>query len=205
VNTFELIYGRGLKRLEQIASVVLFMMILCAGLFNLYGQRTDHPQTMNAREVMVLSAVFLCMLGGVIATRKYRHIAVDAVTPYIPERMRRRVEGILSLVSMYVCIRVSLIAFGMHGRGVETTDIPVSITLATFIFFFLMAFHFAVNAVIRLYGKTPEELGLAVSDEFGDMEVETDSTSLEAPGDEDNSGEEARPEPAPETQNEAGE
>ena len=200
MKTFELIYGKGLRRLEQAASVVLFMMILLTGLFNLYGQRTDHPETMNARHLMVLSAVFLCMLGGVIATRKYRHIAVDAVTPYIPEALRRRLEGVLCVVSTYVCIRIALIASDMHGRGSESTDIPSSITLATLIFFSLAAFHFAVNAVIRLQGKTPEELGLADPDAFEVFDMDEDDAVSEETSDDEETVEET-----PETQNEAGE
>ncbi len=172
MKTFELLYGKVLRRLEQTAALVLFLVILGAGLFNLYGQKADHSQTMYARHIMVLCAVFLCMLGGVIATRKFRHIAVDAVTPYIKEHLRRRLEGILSVVSVYVCIRIAYIAMAMHNKGASKTDIPGSITLATLIFFSLMAFHFAVNAVIRLQGKTPEELGLAVPDELCDVDLD---------------------------------
>ncbi|MBR58441.1 MAG: hypothetical protein CMH54_10520 [Myxococcales bacterium] len=172
MKAFELFYGKLLRRLEQGAALVLFLVILAAGLFNLYGAKTDHPQTMYARHIMVLCAVFLCMLGGVIATRKYRHIAVDAVTPYIKENLRRRLEGVLSLISVYVCVRIAYIAMDMHQRGAAKTDIPGSITLATMIFFFLMAFHFLVNAVIRLQGKTLEDLGLAVPDEFCDVDLD---------------------------------
>ena len=142
------------------------------------------------------------MLGGVIATRKYRHIAVDAVPPYIREGLRRRLEGVLSAVSAYVCIRIATIAYEMHGRGSETTDIPGSITLATLIFFSLAAFHFAVNAVIRLRGQTPEELGLAEPDAFEDFNMDEEEEASEGGETPD---EEEPSESTSDTQNEADE
>ena len=123
--------------------------------------------------VFVLS-FYLCMAGGILATRRATHIRIDAITPHLPEAFRLRLEGFLMLLSAGVSAFIAKASWeyvshirddamlipGLDGTmwQASTWRWPLGVC------FSWIALHFLVGGAVRIAGYTAEEAGIAVAD-----------------------------------------
>jgi TRAP-type C4-dicarboxylate transport system permease small subunit len=183
---FWFFYETVLVWLEKAAALVLLSIILVSGVMGAVGPKFGYTGNVEAKHRMVICSVYLCLLGAVIATRKCKHIAVDAITPHIAERFRVKLEGLLMLVGAFAVI---LVAY-KSGQVPEKT-VSSSLRVPVMIAFYYMGFHFIVTGVGRLVGvilgevegmdldldEAPSGLTGTPEETSGEAEVQVDDTS----------------------------
>ena len=196
---FWFFYDTVLVAIEKATSLILLTIVLFSGLMGTIGPKFCYTGNVEAKHRMVICSVYLCLLGAVIATRKCKHIAVDAITPHLSDRVRHKLEGILMLIG---AVSVSIVAY-KAGEVPEKT-VSSSLRIPVMIAFFNIGFHFAVTGVARLMGiilgdvEGPlEESGSAEADHQAANEAasiesvqEPSAEEAEAPADEDEDHEE---------------
>ena len=166
------LYAEWLASLERFIVVILTAALCLGGLAVIFGV-FDDPGTVQT--VLYAVAFYLGLFGGVLATRKANHIAIDAVTHYLPARVQLRLEGLIMLGSAVVVLWIGERAYyyvyhvvtdhqeliPAMGGGVWALRPwvwPIGLC------FGWMGLHFLVGGMVRLAGKRPEELGLAPSE-----------------------------------------
>lgn len=106
---------------------------------------------------------YVGLFGAVVATRQARHIAIDAVTPYLPRRVRTAVSALLLLASAVVCAWITVTAHRYVTDVITAEDRFLPDKIAWYwrnrlwkwplvVGFALMTLHFAVAGGTRLLG-----------------------------------------------------
>jgi TRAP-type C4-dicarboxylate transport system permease small subunit len=155
-----ILYRDWLSKLESSIVLVLLALLIYFGIMSVFGPRFGYRYGVEARENMKLVSFYLCMFGGVLATRRAGHIAVDAITPHLRKELRLRIEGWLMLFAGSVTTYVGLAAVDYVKSPIIPDDL-VKWRWQIALIFFWIAFHFVVNGVVRVLGKEMVELGLA--------------------------------------------
>lgn len=162
------LYAVWLARLERLIVVLLMAGLVLGGLAVMLELVQD---TGTLSSVVYALAFYVCLFGGVIASRKANHIAIDAFTQAIPAGPRLRLEGLIMLLSAAVIVWIGASALEYAnvivqddsefvkamGGGVWAKRVwvwPIGPT------FGWMALHFAVGGVVRALGRRPEDIGL---------------------------------------------
>jgi len=155
-----ILYRDWLSKLETSIVLILLALVVFFGIMSVFGPRFGYRHGVESRENMKLVSFYLCMFGGVLATRRAGHIAVDAITPHLRKEIRLRIEGWLMLFAASVTTYVGLAAVDYVKSGIISEDL-VRWRWQIALIFFWIALHFMVNGVVRVLGKEMVELGLA--------------------------------------------
>lgn len=174
VRILALAYGVWLRHLEHVIVSLLVLIVIGLGLLLTAGRSLGLvlSDAATLQTVMFALTFYLCLFGGVLATRRANHIAIDVVTPYLKPRVRIRLEGLLLLGSGVVAYWIAQEAWryvaefvpadvqfipGKEGSlwSLQTWRWP------TGIMFVWMSLHFVVGGAVRLAGHHPWEYGLA--------------------------------------------
>lgn len=162
------LYAVWLARLEAWLVVALAVAVLTLGT----GLVLDvWDKTSTVQLAMYALTFYLCFVGAVVATRRNGHIAVDAVAPHLPERLRLRLQGALLLGAGAASVWLAAVAHEYvteivpaSKQFIQGNEGPLWSARVwlwpTVVCCAWMALHFAVGGVIRLAGRTPEALGL---------------------------------------------
>ena len=163
------LYGRLLLRVEYAIVLIFFTAMVLGATLHLFDAFEDASA---AQLVVFATAFYLCLFGAVIATRRSHHIAVDAITPRLAPKIRRRVEGALLVVSGGVVVYLTALASTyIFGEAVQADATFLSGDerwfwrrrlwyAPTVSGFGLMALHFLVIGGIKLSGRDPAALGV---------------------------------------------
>ena len=166
-------YAGPLAHLERAIVVLLAVLVVLGGLAVASGRGLNVTvlDAATLQTLVFVLAFYLSLFGAILATRRAGHIAVDAITPHLPEGIRRRLEGALMLLSAAVALFIARAAWRYVGvfipedahfiPGLESPLFstrlwrwPVGLCFAW------MAVHFAVGGAVRVMGREPWELGL---------------------------------------------
>jgi len=142
---------RALVRAETVFLVaVLSAMILLAFaqvvLRNVFGAGLIWGDTIVRHLVL-----WVGFAGAAIAASSGRHIAIDALTKFLPERLKLLAKSMTSLFAVIVCVLLadasySLLLDEMEFGGTMALDIPSWVGVVILPpGYLLMAFHFAVR------------------------------------------------------------
>jgi len=165
-----------LKRLDdliaRVEKILLFSMLFSIVGVNLLqiGIRLLQSLLRNVGSDMVLSApswpadvnrmlvLWIAMVGGSLATRTNEHIKVDFFSRVLPERPRRLVGALISLIGITVCLLLVFFSLEFLKMEYELEETLVAIPLPLWIIqiiipvgFFIIAFRF----FLHLLGGTP--------------------------------------------------
>jgi TRAP-type C4-dicarboxylate transport system permease small subunit len=168
------LYGKLLLWIEWGLVVVLTSVVVTLSMMSLISSSfgVDLGDGPTIQTVTYALCFYLCLFGAVIATRRASHIGVDAVTPHLKPAVRLRVEGGLQVVAGVAAVWLGLTAWAYTFETVQEDARFVPGTLSdwfltqrwvwpTGLCFFWIAFHFFVGGLVRVFGKSPSDLGLA--------------------------------------------
>jgi len=165
---FIFIYSVVLATVERWIVVALAAAVVLGGLAVAAGRTfgLDVGDAPTIQTVVFVLCFYLCMAGGIVATRRAAHIKIDAVTPHLPETFKLRLEGVLLLLSAVVSVLVALAAWRYVNTLIPEGDSlipgaegpwwskrawrwPIGLCFAW------MSLHFLVGGVMRLMGIVP--------------------------------------------------
>jgi len=159
------LYEVHLARIEIGIVIVLLITVIGLSLLLILSRNFDFqfgdPSILN--RLVFVCTFYLCLFGGVLATRTSRHIKIDVIEPYLPSSWSTRLDGFLFLVAGIV----SLIIASTATRFILTIIEPgASLIPATddwylrerlwkwpiVLVFLLIALHFFVHGTRRIRG-----------------------------------------------------
>jgi TRAP-type C4-dicarboxylate transport system permease small subunit len=150
-----------LYRLEDMLLIGLFMMMLGMAVLQIF-LREFFSLGLSWGDLMVrMLVLWICLFGAMVATRQDKHIHIDILTRYMPERAKLIVERFVRMVTAAICLfmglqgikRVQLdfehgtMAFGALPAWVCEAVIPLG--------FGVMALRYFILS-IHPYNKTQE-------------------------------------------------
>jgi TRAP-type C4-dicarboxylate transport system permease small subunit len=154
--------------LNKIEGVVLIFLLLVM-LFMAFGQvvlRNFFSGGLVWGDILLRHLVlWIGFLGAALATSGERHLNIDILTRYLPERLRRAVAALSNVFAAAVCFflfRASLtfIGFEIVNKNTVFADIPSWFAQIIIpIGFGLLTFHFIVRAILD--AVTAMQKGLA--------------------------------------------
>ena len=154
--------------LNKIEGVVLIFLLLVM-LFMAFGQvvlRNFFSGGLVWGDILLRHLVlWIGFLGAALATSGERHLNIDILTRYLPERLRRAVAALSNVFAAAVCFflfRASLtfIGFEIVNKNTVFADIPSWFAQIIIpIGFGLLTFHFIVRAILD--AATAMQKGLA--------------------------------------------
>jgi len=174
VQALVFLYGKLLRWIEWGLLVVLTLVVVTLSMMTLisssFGVELGDGPTIQT--VTYALCFYLCLFGGVLATRRANHIAVDAITPHLKPAVRLRLEGVLQLVAGVASVWLAKTAWAYAYETVQDDArfIPGTVSdwfltrfwvWPTGVCFSWMALHFFVGGLVRVAGKRPVDLGLA--------------------------------------------
>jgi TRAP-type C4-dicarboxylate transport system permease small subunit len=143
--------------LNKIEGAVLIFLLLVM-LFMAFGQvvlRNFFSGGIVWGDILLRHLVlWIGFLGAALATSGERHISIDALTRYLPERLKRAVATITNIFAAFVCFllfRASLtfINFEIANKNTVFGEVPSWIAQIIIpVGFGLLVFHFIVRAVL---------------------------------------------------------
>ena len=159
------LYEVHLARVEISIVIILLVTVIGLSLLLILSRNFDFqvgdPSMLN--RLVYACTFYLCLFGGVLATRTSRHIKIDAIEPYLPNSWSTRLDGFLFLIAGIVSLIIAAIA----TRFILTIIEPgASLIPATddwylrerlwkwpmVLVFVLIALHFFVHSVRRIRG-----------------------------------------------------
>lgn len=165
------LYGVALARVEQWLVFALLMAVIGLSAVELIVRnlQLDLFDRVTAQVASYFLAFHLGLFGGVLACRDARHIAIDALAPHLPQRLRRPIQAVLLAVAALTCAWLAAVAWDYVFHQIEagTTIVPGltsgfwSERLWKFplvMAFAWMALHFGVTAVAAARGTLPDPL-----------------------------------------------
>jgi C4-dicarboxylate transporter, DctQ subunit len=154
--------------LNKIEGAVLIFLLLVM-LFMAFGQvvlRNFFSGGLVWGDILLRHLVlWIGFLGAALATSGERHLNIDILTRYLPERLRRAVAALSNVFAAAVCFflfRASLtfIGFEIVNKNTVFADIPSWFAQIIIpIGFGLLTFHFIVRAILD--AVTAMQKGLA--------------------------------------------
>jgi TRAP-type C4-dicarboxylate transport system permease small subunit len=143
--------------LNKIEGAVLIFLLLVM-LFMAFGQvvlRNFFSGGIVWGDILLRHLVlWIGFLGAALATSGERHISIDALTRYLPERLKRAVATLTNIFAAFVCFllfRASLtfIDFEIANKNTVFGEVPSWIAQIIIpVGFGLLVFHFVVRAVL---------------------------------------------------------
>lgn len=139
-----------LYRLEDVILIGLFMMMLGMAVLQIF-LREFFSAGLSWGDLMVrMLVLWICLFGAMVATRQDKHIHIDILTRYMPERAKHIVERLVRIATAAIClfmawqgirlVRLDLeygtIAFGVVPAWICEAVIPVG--------FFVMALRYFI-------------------------------------------------------------
>lgn len=157
-------YDSTLKVIEVWVVMVLLLGVVLSTFINILDRNLDLGVWDYALvEKLVYSCIFFIgMFGGVIAARRSKHIAIDAIGHFLSERTRKGLHFVLQLIGGLTCLALASACYdwiytivsadetlveGNHAWWLNTRlwRWPIVISFAW------MALHFMVNSGRNLY------------------------------------------------------
>lgn len=164
-------YDGPLASLERGIVVLLATVVVLGGLYLTVGRgiKVTLIDAATIQTVVFLLTFYLALFGGVLATRRWNHIAIDAVTPHLKPDFRHRLEGVLGVVSGVVALGIAFSAFryvftivdadaeiipGLEGAiwSARLWRFPIGLC------FVWISIHFFVGGITRLRTDPPAEI-----------------------------------------------
>lgn len=138
-----------LRRLEKTLAAASLLLLLLLSLLQIFLRNVfdfGYPEI----DIINRNLLIICgAMGAVLATDSLRHIKIDALTPLLSERLRRRLRCPLALFSAGVCLLMAWYALAFvrdewqYAPANERWTLPF--TLIYPLGFALLALHFALN------------------------------------------------------------
>jgi TRAP-type C4-dicarboxylate transport system permease small subunit len=155
------IYDGALKQLEIWILSIALLVVIGASALNIVFRNLDWA-VWNAtvvNQIVYALTFYLGIFGGVIAARRAQHISVDALSHYMPDRLRNSLGVILQLVGAATCLMLMSLAHEWVGK-IDSDDFLVPRMSKWWLqrqlwlwpmvgAFGLMTLHFVVNAIRR--------------------------------------------------------
>lgn len=139
-----------------------------------------HLWDASAVNMAIYSTTFYCgLFGAVVATRRLRHIRIDALAPYLPRHISTKIDAVTSWIAAFACVWLTIVAIEFIQGGIIAVDDQLVPGKEGWFWqtrlwkwpmvvgFALMALHFAVAGTLRLLGKSTHSDNL-VAAEGGD-------------------------------------
>lgn len=159
------LYDGVLGRLEQGVLGALLATVILLSFVEILNRNLglDLGESAAINRVTFTLVFYVGLFGAVVATRQVRHIAIDAVTPYLPPRVRTAVSAFLLLASGVVCAWITLTAHRYVTEVIAPDDRFLPDKVAWYwrdqlwkwplvVGFALMTLHFFVAGTVRLRG-----------------------------------------------------
>ena len=154
------IYDDVLKHLEVAILTIMLLGVVLATFVNILDRNFQLGLWDYAVvEKMVYSVVFFIgLFGGVVASRRAKHIAIDAVAHFLPPKPRMFLAALLQMICSGVCIVLTVASYQwiMQVLEPESSLLPARSEwylnerlwrYPTVLAFALMSLHFAVNGL----------------------------------------------------------
>jgi len=149
---------RGLHRAEDFLLAALLGSLLLLALLQI-GLRVFFDSGLEwAEPVGRMGVLWLALLGALGATRKRRHIAIDALARVLPPNLHRAAWAVSQLATATICAALAWYGWGMvlleqEVPGMFIPGIPSWWPMLAFpAGFALMSVRFAISA----FGQPPE-------------------------------------------------
>ena len=164
-------YDDVLKVTEVWLVLILLFVVILATFLNILDRNfgLDLWEYAIVEKMVYSFTFFIGLFGGVIASRRAKHIAIDAVTHFLPTRTRAGLAVVLQLIGAMTCFMLTYAAYDWLYSTIEEhvtllegrTEWWLSTRLwrwPTVIAFGWMGLHFLVNAGRFYYDfvKPPE-------------------------------------------------
>jgi len=91
------------RRIEEALFAVILLGMIVAGLIPIFSRRFLPVGLTWPEPLMKQMVLWVALLGAGAATQERSHIAVDAVTHFLPQRARSVVRGLTHLGSAILC------------------------------------------------------------------------------------------------------
>jgi TRAP-type C4-dicarboxylate transport system permease small subunit len=142
-----------LYRLEDIFLIGLFMMLLGMAVFQIFLREFFAAGIAWGDLFVRMMVLWICLFGAMVATRQDKHITIDILTRYMPERAKNIVGRFARFATAAICIFMAwqgiklvqldleygTIAFGAVPAWMCETVIPVG--------FAVMAFRYLILSI----------------------------------------------------------
>jgi TRAP-type C4-dicarboxylate transport system permease small subunit len=153
-----------LHRLEDLLLIGLFMMMLGVAVFQIF-LREFFSSGLSWGDLMVrMLVLWICLFGAMVATRQDKHIHIDILTRYMPERAKHLVQRGVHFVTAAICFFMAFqgmklvrldfehgtIAFGVVPAWVCEAVIPLG--------FAVMALRYVILSIHPLKKAPGSEL-----------------------------------------------
>lgn len=158
-----LLYDGVLGRLEQVVLGLLLALVIALSFIEILNRNLDLTlwEAAAANRITFSLVFYVGLFGAVVATRQARHIAIDAVTPYLPPRARTAISGALLLGSAVVTAWITVTAkrYVTEVIGDDDRFLPDKVDWywrdrlwkwPLVVAFALMTLHFAVAGGLRI-------------------------------------------------------
>lgn len=154
------LYDVVLLRIELIFITLLLANTVGLSLLLIFSRNLHFavwdPSAMN--RIIFASAFLACLWGGCLATRRSRHIAIDALVSYLPKTTRRRLDGLTCCISAAASLIIYYHSVRYLNLMVDPTDSMAPASDAWFLrewvwklgvagAFAQIAIHYTVRAV----------------------------------------------------------
>ena len=163
IGPLAFLYDGVLGRLEQVVLGVLLTAVIVLSFVEILNRNLDLAlwEAAATNRITFSLVFYIGLFGAVVATRQARHIAIDAVTPYLPPRARAAVSGALLLASAVACAWITMTArrYVTDVIGPDDRFLPDKVAWywrdrlwkqPLVVAFALMTLHFAVAGATRL-------------------------------------------------------
>ncbi|NUN13924.1 MAG: hypothetical protein HUU55_09865 [Myxococcales bacterium] len=162
------LYFRVLSTFETVVLTILLAVTVGLSFTEILNRNFAwHLWDASAVNMAIYSTTFYCgLFGAVVATRRLRHIRIDALAPYLPHHISTKMDGITSWIASLACIWLAIVAVEFIQSGIIAIDdqlVPGKEgwfwqtrlwKWPMVIGFALMALHFAVAGTFRILGKS---------------------------------------------------
>ncbi len=143
-----------LARVEKIAIVFCFSMLLIAVIFTIFTRNILHVPSYKILETAPALLLWLCLLGASHALKEKRHIRLELVLRYCSENVRRWAAVLSNLFGavvmallFYTSLEFVSNEIDMFGRwGITAIIFPL--------FFLFTCFRFCLESLVCLYPFT---------------------------------------------------
>ncbi len=148
-----------LFRLEEALLIGLFSAMLGMAVLQIV-LRVAFSSGIVWGDVMVrVLVLWICLLGAMAATRQDRHINIDVLTRYLPNRFRSLVSAVVRAGTCLVCLLMAweglnLVRLDFHYRTIAFASVPSWVCeLIVPVGFFVMGLRYAFLTIHYLSGK----------------------------------------------------
>jgi TRAP-type C4-dicarboxylate transport system permease small subunit len=107
------IYDDVLKVVEVWILIALLFAVIVITTVNILQRNFQFEIWDDAvtKQIVYALTFYLGLMGGVVASRRARHISIDAVSHFLPNRLRMGVSAFLQLVGAATCVLLACLAY----------------------------------------------------------------------------------------------